>query len=123
MIMYNANMIFDERLKQLRDEIGLSQNQLAKKLGMHDRHISLLERGGSKPGIDTLKKISEIFGVSTDYLIFDNAPRQSTIKLADTELLDLFYSLDKLNDPQSNNLVKELIKSVIFKTKIQNATK
>lgn len=63
------NIQFAERLKYLRKEKELSQQQLAEKLQMTQRKISYLETGKLEPDLKTLWKISNYFGVTCDYLI------------------------------------------------------
>lgn len=63
------NIQFAERLKYLRTEKELSQQQLAEKLQMTQRKISYLETGKLEPDLKTLWKISNYFGVTCDYLI------------------------------------------------------
>ncbi|WP_420768719.1 helix-turn-helix domain-containing protein [Parageobacillus thermoglucosidasius] len=58
------------RIKELRIKQGLSQENLAKKLGMNRVNISHYERGViTKIPSDVLAKLADIFGVSTDYLL------------------------------------------------------
>ena len=61
--------IFAERLKILRKEAGLKQEQLADALGVTQRKISYWESGKIEPDLRTLLNISEYFGVSCDYLL------------------------------------------------------
>lgn len=63
------NIIFAERLKNLRKEKGLSQAELAKALNLTQRKISYLETGQFEPDLTILWEISEYFEVSCDYLI------------------------------------------------------
>lgn len=63
------NLLFAERLKNLRKEKSLSQKQLADGLQMTQRKISYLETGQLEPDLKTLWKISDYFEVSCDYLI------------------------------------------------------
>ena len=62
-------MNFGDRLKELRENQGLSQEKLAKKTGISNSHISLIERKQRQPGIDTLISLANFFNVSTDYLL------------------------------------------------------
>lgn len=62
-------MAFGEILANLRKAKGLSQEQLAEKLGITRQTISKWELNQSTPDIDYLVQISELFCVSTDYLI------------------------------------------------------
>lgn len=58
------------RIKELRIKRGISQENLAKKLGMNRVNISHYERGViTKIPSDVLAKLADIFGVSTDYLL------------------------------------------------------
>ena len=62
--------MFPERLKSLRKkEAGLTQEVLAKQLGIAKSTLASYEQGKRQPDFDTLKKISTRFGVSTDYLL------------------------------------------------------
>ena len=60
---------FPERLKKLREERGLSQNQLSKQVGFTQVAISYWERGIQIPNIDTLIVFVKFFNVSADYLL------------------------------------------------------
>lgn len=59
---------FGEKLKDLRQEKGIGQIQLAKELGVGKSVISLWELDRCEPTLSNLIKISEFFGVSIDYL-------------------------------------------------------
>ena len=63
------DIIFNERLLQLRKEKGLSQLELAKVLGTTQRRISYMELGKVEPDLATLVALSNYFEVSSDYLI------------------------------------------------------
>lgn len=59
---------FNERLKELRIEKGLSQNQLAKQLNLSDVAICLWEQNKRVPNLDAVIAIADFFGVSIDFL-------------------------------------------------------
>ena len=63
------NILFSERLGQLRREKGLTQLELAKVLNTTQRRISYMESGKVEPDLSTLVALSNYFEVSTDYLI------------------------------------------------------
>ena len=62
------NMIFNERLKLLRKESGLTQTQVAGKLSVTLRNYQRFEADGNTPNYVNLIKIADIFNVSIDYL-------------------------------------------------------
>ena len=57
------------RIKQLREEFGFSQNELAEKLGGAPSSIAMYEKGDRKPSLEVLIKLSDIFNCSIDYLL------------------------------------------------------
>lgn len=61
--------MFAIKLKQLREEAGLSQAQLAMKLGVRQSTVGMWENGTNKPRNALLEKMASIFNVSTDYLL------------------------------------------------------
>ncbi len=60
---------FCDRLKTLRIEKKLSQPDLAKLVGVSNGMISFWENGINEPTITNLVKLSQIFEVSTDYIL------------------------------------------------------
>ena len=64
-------MILAEKIINLRKKNGWSQEELAEKLGVTRQSISKYEGAQSIPDLDKILKLSEIFGVTTDYLIKD----------------------------------------------------
>ncbi len=58
-----------QKIKRLRTQRGISQIDLAAKLGVSKSVISSYENGVHLPPYDVLIKISVLFDVSTDYLL------------------------------------------------------
>ena len=56
-----------KRIAQLRKESGMSQAELAKKIGTKQNGITRIEKGAFNVGFDTLQAIAEIFGMSIDF--------------------------------------------------------
>lgn len=59
-------MTLGERLKQLRKEAGLTQEELAKKVGLKKQNISRYENSHVEPNIRTAKRIADALGVSIE---------------------------------------------------------
>jgi len=64
-------MRISEKIQQLRKSNGLSQEQLAEKLDVSRQATSKWESGASFPDVEKIVLISELFQVSTDYLMKD----------------------------------------------------
>ena len=61
--------MFDERLKKLREERGLTQKQVAEALNMNPRTYSSYENNEREPNSEILLLIADLFDVSIDYLV------------------------------------------------------
>ena len=65
------------RIRHLRSERTMTQATLARRLGVTKSVVSAYENGMRYPSYDVLLKLSDTFGVSTDYLLGN--PRQNVI--------------------------------------------
>lgn len=62
---------FSEKLLELRRKEGLSQEQLADRLGVTRQSVSKWESGAAAPELNKLVALSDLFSVSVDYLVKD----------------------------------------------------
>lgn len=60
---------FSTRLKQLRKDRNLKQEQVARLVGVNKSAVSAYENDLRKPSYSVLVKLSNLYGVSTDYLL------------------------------------------------------
>lgn len=111
-----------EKIKQLRQEKGLSQMLLEKKSGVNSKLLSKYENGRIIPTADTLRKIAEGLDISADYLIFDNAPKNGLSRINDLDLFEKFMEVERM-DAENRTMIKSLIDAVIIKNKVQEAIK
>ncbi|MCY6356866.1 DUF5680 domain-containing protein [Clostridium sp. ZS2-4] len=65
-------MSFQQKLQMLRREKGLSQENLAEKIGISRQSIAKWEGGKSYPDLDKLIQLSDLFKISIDKLVRDN---------------------------------------------------
>ncbi len=66
-----------ERLRQAREQAGLSQAQVAIKLRIHRPSVSEIEAGRRRVSAEELSQLADIYGVSLSWLM------QTTTELAD----------------------------------------
>lgn len=64
-------MILADKIIELRKKNGWSQEELADKLGVSRQAVSKWEGAQAVPDMNRVLKLSEIFGVSTDFLLKD----------------------------------------------------
>lgn len=68
-IVKDKYKVFSERLCQLIEEKGITQNQLAETIGKTRQTINGYTLGNTAPDSDTLIELSNYFNVSADYLL------------------------------------------------------
>ena len=61
--------VFEERLKEQRKLNGLTQREMAERLGVSQPSYIRYENGTAEPSQASLVKIADIFDVSVDYLL------------------------------------------------------
>lgn len=64
-------MILADKIIDLRKKAGLSQEELAERLGVSRQSVSKWEGAQSTPDMGKVLKLADLFGVSTDYLLRD----------------------------------------------------
>jgi len=102
-------MTFGSKLKSLRQEFQLTQNQLAKKLDISKSNISKYESDTIEPNMKTLVLISKYFNVSIDYLLGNSVKVETTCvpSPSDTELIEYFHKV------QNTSMISEKDKAKI----------
>jgi len=60
---------FTERVKELREERGLTQTQLAQAAGLSQAAIAKWETGDRTPSMDSIIILAKFFGCPSDYLL------------------------------------------------------
>ena len=109
---------FAQRLRELRKNKNLSQTELGQLAGLHYTHIGRFERGTSRPSGDTLKRLADALGVTSDYLLDGAANEAAKARFEDRELLKQFQEVEQLPD-EDKNVVKKLLDAFLTKKQLQ----
>ena len=91
-------MLFGERLLSIRKKKKVSQDELAKQIGVHAPVIGRYERNEVKPSIDVATNIANALGVSLDFLV------GITDVDLDNEVLHQIMDIQKLNDEDKKQI-------------------
>lgn len=87
-------MNISKKIQELRKNKGLSQEQFAERLGVSRQAVSKWESNQSCPDIEKIALISELFGVSTDYLIKGDEEQQTEESMGKSvEIINLSQKL------------------------------
>lgn len=112
--MSNIAKLVGERIRTLRQERGLSQEQLALKASLNTSFIGQIERGGKKPTILTLDKIVTALDITFEELFrFENI-----VKVRDTTIIDkIVFELNGRTAEEQEDLYFILKKMIQFRDK------
>lgn len=99
--------MFSCRLKQLRESLGMTQDELAKKLNLTQSTIAYYENGKKMPTLENAIIITNLFNTSLDYLV-GTSDCQTTENIKESE--DIYYSNIILDD--ANSLSYESLKDL-----------
>ncbi len=103
-------------LKDLRNNRKISQEKLAKHMGVSRSTIAMWESGASEPDNESLKKLSMFFGVSTDYLL-ENEISNNEPQISDDDIMFALFDGDKDITPEMFDEVKQFARFVREKHK------
>lgn len=98
------------RLKELREQKGWNQGDLAEKLGVKRTSVANYEQGVSFPPLPALEKLAKVFGVSLDGLVWGTESPEQAVR--DRDLLEIFRRMDQLNHRAKATLI-DIIEAVL----------
>ncbi len=75
------DMTIPQNLKDLRRLSGMTQEQVAEKVGLTRQAISSYESGRTQPDLAMLEKLAEVYGVEITDVLYGAAPRQQRLRL------------------------------------------
>ena len=88
-------MKFSDRLKELREEKGLTQKEFATILNINRATVAGYESQGKEPNFDRLKEFATFFDVSVDHLVGFSDVREKVIDTSCTHRRDFDNSLSE----------------------------
>lgn len=102
------------RIAVLRRAAGMSQAELAQKLGISPSAVGMYEQGRRQPSADILAAIANLFGVSIDYLITGKESCQQDSAVLGEVLMDRVTATDKRLEGRQNRPFSRQELAVIF---------
>lgn len=91
-----------KKIKELRETKGLTQKELADKLGLSDGAIGFYETERRNPPIEILNKLADFFDVSVDYLLgrteIPNLYKEKDVIEKKKKELDEYFTLQELEE-------------------------
>ena len=127
--MKTRNKLFAKRLKELREQKKLLQEELGKEFNLSKQMICYYENSNREPSLDLLVEFADFFKVSTDYLTGKSDYMTTTIEVLSKKLPYTQIELEKLihlaeaSNKKFNKIVcmdsfKNLIGTLIYYSQI-----
>ena len=102
------------RIKFLREELNMTQQELANKLNGAKSTVAMYEKGDRKPSMEILLRLSDIFDCSIDYILGKSDIRNPEIKI-DKDKINIGLSTKDYNPPtkEQQEKIEEFAKFVL----------
>lgn len=89
--------MFYERIKELRNSLGINQVEFGKRINVSKQCVSNWESGYIQPSIDVLVRIATTFSVSADYLLgLNDKPTLDVEGLTNEQILHIRAIIDDM---------------------------
>ena len=86
-------MTLGENLQRLRKERGLSQEEVAQALFLTRQSVSKWENDGAEPGVENLKALARLYGVTLDELAGENSAPGTEPEAEPEGLFSSYYAI------------------------------
>lgn len=83
------------RIRTLRQQKNLTQEQLAEELSIFYKYVSKIENGNSTASLDLLIDIADYFGVTVDYLLLGRTNTQENLKRQIQAALNILTAVEQ----------------------------
>jgi transcriptional regulator with XRE-family HTH domain len=98
--------ILAERIQTLRKQAGLTQIELADKIGVSKSQYIRYETKDVQPPANIMNKLADALSTSVDYLISGDKNEKAKASLKNTELIQRFKEVDTLPEDEQGVLIK-----------------
>lgn len=107
-------MFNNEKFKNLRKNNHLLQSDIASKVNVSTSTVGMWEQGRNQPDNETIKKLANIFGVTTDYLLDNDIKEDKNKELLETISTDLSDPINRVLYKKTSELKSEKDKQIVL---------
>lgn len=115
-LLHRLAMDFATRLTAARKQRGLTQQELADRVGIHVTQVRRYEAGTSAPTLDVLRNIAISLSATTDSLVFGEDER------GPDDDLRLAFEATRNLDPDEKNHVRALLEGILLRHQAKHIT-
>lgn len=104
--MSKSKTTLGDRIKELRNNLDLSQQDLADKIKLSKAQMNRYENRAVQPPADVLNKLADVLGTTVDFLLNGNSGEKAKASLKNAELLSKFKELETLPDKEQHVIIQ-----------------
>ncbi len=106
-------------LAELRKQQKISQEELSKKIEVHQNVIGRYERGKAKPSIEVADKLAKYFGITLDELVHMSEQVPKEVTIVDKSVSERINLIQQLEEEDQQALFR-IIDSMLTKSKFKD---
>jgi len=112
-------MSIGENIKQIRQQKGVKQQEIADLVGMHRSNYSKIENGQRELSINALSKVSKLFNITLDELVNMEGDVPEEVSIEDTATVEKIKLIHEM-DEEDRNMVFKMIDTILTKQKFKD---
>ena len=101
--------MYGKNIRELRTERGMSQKELAAKIGVTQGAVYFWEKEINEPTVGYILKLATLFGVSVDELLSFEAQNSNQESTRSAEMMAMFNRLSEIQQSLLISMAKELL--------------
>jgi transcriptional regulator with XRE-family HTH domain len=102
-----------QRLRELREKLGLTQTRAAQLIGISNVVLNRYEKNERRPDPDTLKRIADVYGADIDYLLCRNENEKQTADDKPSTSSSIFKTLFGDEPDPVRDAIKEYVRAYL----------
>jgi transcriptional regulator with XRE-family HTH domain len=106
-------------IKKIREEKGLTQQQIAELVHMHRSNYSKVENGERELSVEAVNKVARYFGMTMDELVNFDGAMPNDVTVEDKSLMEQVKLIQEL-EPEEKSMVFKMIDTFLTKKKFKD---
>ncbi|MFN3406101.1 MAG: helix-turn-helix domain-containing protein [Cytophagaceae bacterium] len=112
-------MNIGDNIRRIREEKGLTQQQIAELISMHRSNYSKVESGQRDISVEALNKIAKYFGMTIDQIVNFDGTTPQEVTVEDKSMIEQLKLIQEL-EPEEKNMIFKMIDTFLTKKKFKD---
>ena len=112
-------MSLAKNIKQLREQQGLLQKQVATQIGLGISHYNKIENGQREASVKMLDKLAQLYGITIDQIVHLEGTMPKEVTIQDKSTIEQMHLLQQLNE-DDRSIVFSIIDTMLTKKRFKD---